>query len=349
MSGIRNGHGIARATHQAITQEAAMRAEPGTIGELGEFGLIAAVAARMPQPPSAIVGIGDDAAVLRLPDSAVVATTDLIVEGVHFRRHWSSPADVGVKAAARNLADVVAMGAVPQTLLVGLAAPPDLPVDWALEFASGLAAEAARGGASVTGGDMSTAPQIFISVTAIGSMAGREPVTRAGARPSDTVAVTGRLGESAAGLALLEAGRTSPGGPVAAYRRPAPPYPAGPAAAALGATAMIDVSDGLVADLGHIAAASGVRIEVETARLPVPPALADAAAALGLDPAAPGGSPGPLSWLLAGGEDHALAATFPSGTQIPPDWVVIGRVHPGRGVCVDGMNYLGTSGWRHFR
>jgi thiamine-monophosphate kinase len=331
------------------SQEAAISTEPGTIGELGEFGLIAAVAARMPQPPSAIVGIGDDAAVLRLPDSAVTATTDLIVEGVHFRRDWSAPADVGVKAAARSLADVVAMGAVPQTLLVGLAAPPDLPVAWALEFASGLAGEAARGGASVTGGDMSSATQIFISVTAIGSMAGREPVTRAGAHPSDTLAVTGRLGQSTAGFALLEAGRTSPAGPVDAYRRPAPPYQSGPAAAALGATAMIDVSDGLVADLGHIAAASGVRIDIETARLPVPPALTDAAAALGLDPAARAGSPGPLSWLLTGGEDHALAATFPFGTQIPTDWVVIGRVHPGRGVYVDGMNYPGMIGWQHFR
>src|SRR5579859_5302767 len=106
------------------SQEAAISAESGTIGELGEFGLIAAVAARMPQPPGAVVGIGDDAAVLRLPDSQVVATTDLLVEGVHFRRDWSAPADVGVKAAARNLADLAAMGAVPQALLVGLAAPP---------------------------------------------------------------------------------------------------------------------------------------------------------------------------------------------------------------------------------
>jgi thiamine-monophosphate kinase len=105
----------------------------------------------------------------------------------------------------------------------------------------------------------------------------------------------------------------------------------------------------LIADLGHIAAASGVRIDIETARLPVPPALADAAAALGLDPAARDGSPGPLSWLLTGGEDHALAASFPPGTPIPPEWVVIGRVRPGRGVCVDGMNYPGVIGWQHFR
>ena len=344
MDTVSHGPVIGRSQEAAIST-----AEPGTIGELGEFGLIAAVAARMPQPPSAIVGIGDDAAVLRLPDPRVAVTTDLILEGVHFRREWSAPADVGVKAAARNLADLAAMGAVPQTLLAGLAAPPDLPVAWALDFASGLAGEAARAGASVTGGDMSGAGQIFISVTAIGSMAGRDPVTRAGARPADTVAVTGRLGESAAGLALLEAGHTGPAGPVDAYRRPAPPYQAGPEAAALGATAMIDVSDGLVADLGHIAAASGVLIDIETARLPVPPKLAEAAAALGLDPAAPAGAPGALSWLLTGGEDHALAATFPPGTQIPSDWVVIGRVSAGRGVRVDGMNYPGVIGWQHFR
>jgi thiamine-monophosphate kinase len=310
-----------------------------TIGELGEFGLIDAITARMPAAPGAIVGIGDDAAVLRVADPRIVATTDLLVQGRHFRTDWSGPADIGAKAAAQNLADVAAMGAVPEALLVGLAAPSGLPVAWATELASGLADEAARAGAHVVGGDVSEASVIMLAVTALGTMAGREPVTRGGAQPGDVVAVAGRLGLSAAGLALLQAGLTEPADALAAHRRPRPPYPAGPQAAAAGATSMIDVSDGLLADLGHIAAASGVLIDVETARLePAGPLLA-AAAVLGLPP---------LDWMISGGEDHALAATFPSDAAVPPHWVVIGHVHEGHGVRVDGTNYRGQFGWQHF-
>jgi thiamine-monophosphate kinase len=310
-----------------------------TVGELGEFGLIAAIAAALPLAPGVLVGIGDDAAVLRVADPRIVATTDLLVQGLHFRTDWSGPADVGHKAAAQSLADVAAMGAVPEVLLVGLAAPSGLPVAWATGLASGLAEEAARAGAHVVGGDVSQASQIMIAVTAIGTMASRTPVTRNGARSGDVVAVAGRLGYSAAGLALLQAGLTEPAAAVAAHLRPLPPYPAGPEAAALGATAMIDVSDGLLADLGHVADASGVLIDVETARLePGGPPLA-AAAALGV-PA--------LEWVLSGGEDHALAATFPRDTALPQHWAVIGRVHAGRGLRVDGANYQGQSGWQHF-
>jgi len=376
-----------------------------TIGELGEFGLIAALAARMPEAPDAIVGNGDDAAVLPVPDGTVVASTDLLVEGRHFRRDWSQPADVGVKAAAQNLADIAAMGAVPTALLVGLAAPPDVPATWALDLAGGLAAEAARAGAHVAGGDTSSADQIVIAVTALGTMAGRTPVTRSGARPTDIVAVTGRLGWSAAGLALLTAGLPTPSGPgassspgappdpgapsgsgassssstpsgpeapsgpgtpsgpsglaavLAAHRRPQPPYPAGPRAAVLGATAMIDISDGLLADLGHLAESSGVLIDVDTTRLPLAAELTAAAQALGLESpgvaeSRPGehdlAAPGALAWVLTGGEDHALAATFPLNTVIPADWIVIGQVYDGRGVRVDGKNYLGNPGWQHF-
>ena len=294
----------------------------------------------MPAAPDAIVGIGDDAAVLRVPDPRIVATTDLLVQGRHFRTEWSGPADIGGKAAARSLADVAAMGAVPLALLVGLAAPPDLSVAWAQDFASGLAEEAARAGAHVIGGDVSQASPIMVAVTAIGALAGAEPVTRSGARPSDVVAVAGRLGHSAAGLALLQAGRTEPSGVVAAHLRPRPPYDAGPEAAALGATSMIDVSDGLLADLGHIAAASGVLIDVETARLELAAPLTAAARALRHDP---------LEWALSGGEDHALAATFPRDVRLPSHWAVIGRVREGQGIRVDGSNYQGQFGWQHFR
>ena len=199
---------------------------------------------------------------LRAPDGRVVATTDMLVEGRHFRRDWSGPRDVGHKAAARSLADVAAMGAVPAALLVAFAAPPQLPVSWAEEFTAGLAAECARGGAAVAGGDVAQADSITVAVTALGDLQGRPPVTRAGARPGDMVAVAGTLGHSAAGLALLGRGLAAPAELLAAHRRPRPPYDAGPEAAGRGATAMIDVSDGLLADLGHVADASGVLIEL---------------------------------------------------------------------------------------
>src|SRR5215467_7405057 len=194
------------------------RGDHVTIADLGEFGLIAALAAGLPRGERTVVGIGDDAAVLSTPDGRVVATTDLLLEGLHFRRDWSAPADIGGKAAAQNLADVAAMGAAPVALLVGLATPGDLPVAWAQELVSGIAAECARTGATVVGGDVSSADTIMLAATALGDLAGREPVTRAGARPGDLLAVTGVLGHAAAGLALLAAGLAEPAALVTAYR-----------------------------------------------------------------------------------------------------------------------------------
>jgi thiamine-monophosphate kinase len=155
----------------------------------------------------------------------VVATTDLLVEGRHFRRDWSGPVDVGVKAAAQNLADVAAMGAAPTALLVGLATPGDVAADWALDLMRGLALECERGGAAIAGGDVTSADTIMLGITALGDLGGREPVTRAGARPGDLVAVAGTLGHSAAGLALLAAGRADGLAPLLAglvltHRRP---------------------------------------------------------------------------------------------------------------------------------
>jgi thiamine-monophosphate kinase len=283
-----------------------------------------------------LVGIGDDAAVLATPDGRVVATTDFLIEGRHFRRDWSAAADVGHKAAARSLADIAAMGARSSGLLVGLAAPPGLPVAWLKDFTAGLAAEAARAGAAVIGGDTSRADIVVVAVTGLGDLAGRAPVLRSGARPGDVVAVAGPLGHAAAGLALLTAGRT--GSPlVAAQLRPAPPYDAGPEAARLGATAMIDVSDGLLADLGHITAASKVRIDVRTAALEDPFLITN------------GGSTSALTWILTGGEDHSLAATFPPGTELPARWRLVGEVQPGHGVTVDARPFESSSGWDHFR
>jgi thiamine-monophosphate kinase len=292
-----------------------------------------------------VVPDGDDAAVLRITNGRVVATTDLLVEDRHFRRDWSGPADVGVKAAAQNLADIAAMGARSRTLLVGIACPADLPAQWVLEMIDGMVAECARAGASIAGGDVTAADSVMLAITALGELDGLHPVTRAGARPGDLVAVDGRLGWSAAGLALLRAGRADDPAPemaslVAAHRRPQPPYAAGPAAAKAGATAMIDVSDGLLADLGHIASASGVAINLESARIQVAAPVAAGARVLEADA---------MDFVLAGGEDHALAASFPPGTVAPDGWQVIGAVAEGSGVTVDGSPRNGPVGWDHFR
>jgi thiamine-monophosphate kinase len=228
------------------------------------------------------------------------------------------------------------MGAVPTALLVGLGAPADLPVDWALGLADGLRDECEPLGVSVVGGDVVQSDLVVVAVTALGDLGGRPPVTRGGARPGDVVAICGRLGWAEAGLRVLSRGFRSPRVLVEAHRRPQVPYDAGPEAARLGATAMCDVSDGLLADLGHIATDSGVIIDLDR------PALANAcldpagtlqqvASALGADP---------MSWVLTGGEDHALVATFPPRVALPEGWTAVGAVRAvGRkkpGVWVNG-------------
>lgn len=316
-----------------------------TVADIGEFGLIAAIQALLPPDEKLVVGAGDDAAVVAAPDGRVVATTDLLIEGTHFRRDWSGPADVGVKAAAQNLADLAAMGAEPRTLLVGVACPAELPADWVLQMISGMVAECGRAGSSIAGGDIAAAPCIMLGITALGDLAGRQPVTRAGAVPGDTVAVAGRLGWSAAGLSLLQAGLGEVAGDdlnplVTAHRRPQPRYQDGPAAARAGATALVDVSDGLIQDLAHIAAASHVRVDLDTAAIPVSAPIVAAAELLGSQW---------QDWVLAGGEDHALAASFPPAAGLPDGWTAIGEVREGSGVLVDGLPRNGRAGWDHFR
>ena len=311
-----------------------------SIAETGEFGLIARIVARLETGPASLLGPGDDAAVVAAPDGRIVASTDVLVEGRHFRRDWSSAADVGHRAAAANLADIVAMGATPTALLVALCVPTDLDAAWAEELADGLSAEAALVGASVVGGDMSSSPTLTVAVTALGDLEGRTPVLRSGAQPGDVVALAGRTGHAAAGYTVLSRGFRTPKLLVEAYRRPEVPYLAGPAAARLGATSMIDVSDGLLQDLGHIATASVVGIDIGRDAFEIPDQMRDAASALGVDP---------YVWLLAGGDDHALAATFPPGVTLPPDWRVVGGVHEGTGVTVDRRPWQGGTGWDHFR
>ncbi|MET8907262.1 thiamine-phosphate kinase [Micromonospora sp. NPDC004551] len=310
-----------------------------TVANVGEFGLIDRVTARLAQGESCLLGPGDDAAVVAAPDRRVVASTDVLVEGRHFRRDWSGARDVGHRAAAANLADIAAMGATPTALLVALCMPADLDPGWAEELADGLGAEAALVGASVVGGDMSASPTLTVAVTALGDLGGRPPVVRSGARPGDVVALAGRTGWAAAGYTVLSRGFRTPRLLVEAFRRPEVPYAAGPEAAAHGATAMIDVSDGLLADLGHVAKASGVAVDLTREAFEVPRQMRDAAQALGVDP---------YSWILAGGDDHALAATFPAAA-LPAGWRPVGRVTEGTGVTVDGAPYAGAAGWDHFR
>lgn len=326
------------------------------------------------------VGPGDDAAVVGAPGGSVVATTDSMVRGMDWRDDWSSAHDVGVKLAAQNLADVAAMGAEPTALLVSLAADPDLEVSWAVDLARGIASLASQAGAPVVGGDLSGAPAgvVVVSVTALGDLRGRAPVLRSGARPGDVIAVCGSLGLSGGGLALLQRGEGArndnvwdePGradgdddgsGPdagssrsaavgqlVTCHRAPVPPWQAGPGAAASGAHALIDVSDGLVTDLNRIARASGVGVDLDGTALRDQFAAGPLTVALGEYEA----------WhqVLTGGEEHSLVGAFADEASLPQDpdhpWVVIGRVLPvgtdGPRVTVDGVVPDHARGWDHF-
>lgn len=310
-----------------------------SVADLGEFGLISALTKGLAVGPVVQLGPGDDAAVVAAPDGRVVVTTDLLLEGQHFRRDWSAAHDVGRKAAAQNLADVAAMGARSTAVTVGLGVPPDLPVSWVTEFVDGLRAECEGIGASLVGGDVSKAEKIVVSVTALGDLQGRAPVTRSGAQAGDVLALCGRLGWSEAGYRVLSRGFRNPRVLADAHRVPQVPYEAGPEASELGATSMCDVSDGLLADLGHIAAASGVLVDVDTSALDIAEPIQQIAGALGADP---------LEWVLTGGEDHALVATFPPVTALPDRWQVIGSVGAGSGVLVDGAGYEAAPGHRHF-
>ena len=330
-------------------------AEPeDSVAQRGEFALIEAIARRLPQGANVEVPPGDDAAVVSVDGTPMVVTTDVLVAGVHFRSDWSGPDDIGHRAAAASLADLVAMGADPAALVVALVAPRDTDAAWVLRIADGLRDEAAEVGASVVGGDLSTGDQVSIAVTGIGGLAGRAPVLRSGARVGDQVAVAGRLGWAEAGLAVLSRGFRSPRALVDAYRRPQVPYDRGPAAAEAGVHAMCDVSDGLLADLGHLAASSTVAIDIESALVEIGEPISAVAAAYGVEP---------LSWVLSGGHDHALVGAFAADRSLPDGFVRIGSVterqeEAGEAtaddaggdswVTVDGSRWIGVAGHAHF-
>jgi thiamine-monophosphate kinase len=308
---------------------------------VGEFGLIKALTAGLARGPAVLLGPGDDAAVVAAGDGRVVVSTDTLVQDRHFRLDLTSALDLGHKAAAVAIADIAAMGAVPTGVLVAVCLPVDTAVDWVLDLVRGIDAECAAAGAAVVGGDVVSADQVVLTITVLGDLQGRSPLTRAGARAGDVVAVCGTLGRSAAGLAVQERGVGAEWPDLlAAHHRPHPPYRAGPEAARLGATALIDVSDGLLADLGHLAAAGGVAIDLSSTALAPDARLAQAAQALDTDAS---------QWVLTGGEDHALAGTFPAAVQLPVEWRVVGQVAAGpAAVTVDGRPWSGAHGWDHF-
>jgi thiamine-monophosphate kinase len=311
----------------------------------GEFGVIDAITGHLPPTLGVEVGPGDDAAVVHAPDGRVVFSCDIYVVGVHFRTDWGTADEIGRRCAIAAMADICAMGGMPTALVVGLAAPSDTPLELVTGIGDGLAVAAGEYGAGLVGGDLSRSDRLTVSVTVLGDMRGARPVLRSGAQPGQVLALAGRIGHAAAGLDVLSRGFRSPIAVVAAYKVPEPPLSAGPIAAVMGATSMIDISDGLLADLGHIAAASHVSIDVSTAALTVPQRLVEVASALGKDP---------MAWLLTGGEDHALAATFPTGADLPAPWQRIGTVGEARSdglpaVTVDGAAYDAAAGYAHFR
>jgi thiamine-monophosphate kinase len=298
-------------------------------------------------PERVLVGPGDDAAVVPVRDPLVV-TTDSMIRERDWRDDWSAPEDVAHKLGAQNISDIAAMGGVATGALLTVTADPATPVSWVERFATGLGEWCRTAGVSVVGGDLSSAPPgvLQVSLTMWGHLRGRAPVLRSGARPGDVLAVCGSLGWSSAGLASYAAdGRdTEPASRWRGYhRRPRPPWEAGPVAADAGATAMIDLSDGLVRDAGRVATASGVVLDLDRG------SLADVFVA-------PLEAVGTLdeAWrhVLGGGEEHSLLATFPreSGPPHTPGapWRVIGSVRTGEpGVTLEGEP-LRVLGWDHF-
>jgi len=320
------------------------------VWELGEFALIERLARRMAalgSPKALILGIGDDAAAWRSARGSVLATTDTLVQGIHFPPEVTPWQAVGWKALAVNISDIAAMGGVPHFALVTLGLPPDFPVAAVDEIYEGMAEACQEFGMAVVGGDMVRAPVPFVTVALWGLAQKGRLLTRSGASPGDLIAVTGTLGEAAAGLLLLRRGHKE--GPlVEAQLRPRPPLAVGPLAARLGVRAAIDISDGLLQDLGHLCRASGTAAIVEAARVPISPALREAFPEEA------------LRMACTGGEDYQLilAAPAPALTAVerrsPVPLTFIGRVEagePGRGRLLDEEGQEVTfprGGWDHF-
>ena len=330
------------------------------LSELGESHIVSRVLTRNPEPAHVIVGPGDDAAVTA-PEGRLVSTADMLVENEDFTRDWLDWGLLGRKAAAQNLADVCAMGAVPHGLLVSLAIPDDTDIADLEALYSGLFDEAERAGAAlectvpIIGGDLSSSKLIVIAITALGTVPESSAILRSGAQPGDSLYLAGTVGRAAAGLDLLFAGlRRETAGPelrplIETQLAPRPDYGA---LRVIGASAMIDVSDGLSLDLARVATASGVGIELDRALLadlidPLLPAaefVLDARSAHGTAATAEDLA---LSWVLDGGEDHGFAASAPSRQSPGVGWRRIGEIRTGHDVSLDGTP-VPASGFSHF-
>lgn len=315
-----------------------------TIDSLGENESLKRTIARLNVSEHALVGPGDDSAVINAPDGRFVVTTDTLIEDHDFKLDWSSGYDLGWKAVASNLADVAAMGAVPTSLVVALTAPGTTTIAWLEAFADGLreACQQLAPGCGVVGGDLAASKQVMVSVAAHGNLEGRAPVLRSGAKVGNVVAVAGTLGRAAAGLDLLLSNNRDA---IAAYDalvniqlRPQPPIAAGVNAANAGATSMLDISDGLAKDAARIAKASNVTIQLDPLALQGFEAMVEEAArAIDAHPA---------HWVIAGGEDHSLLATFDVDAIIPREFKPIGVVLPASASAVMlGANALPEQGW----
>lgn len=313
----------------------------------GELEVIRRIAARVGTRGGVATGIGDDAAVL---DDGTVLALDMVVDGVHVRRSTHSAADIGHTALAVNLSDVAAMGAIPVAALVGLGVPPDLTADDVDAMYGAMEALAARHDMSVVGGDVSMSPVLTLSVAIVGRMpAGVPPVLRAGGHAGDRLVVSGPLGASAAGLALLRDPVLATGVPESAaleatHLRPEPRVYDGQHLSEAGATAMLDVSDGLLLDADRLARASGLRAEIDLARVPLAPGVQQVAAAMGRDPAL---------FAATGGEDYHLLAAIPPATGMEPHLTVVGVLvegPPGVAAMRDGVDVTPARlGWEHRR
>ena len=299
-----------------------------------------ATLAQIFEPPSALpellVGIGDDGAIIDRPHGPLAISADMAVEGVHFRREWSSLWEIGAKVSAANIADIYAMGGDPQFLLVTAALPQGFSVDDIRQLAEGIRDEAALAGAVVIGGDLSASDKLVISITAFGEV--ERSVSRSGAQVGDSIILSGITGLSAAGLDLLRASKTEPRLFIDWHKNPildsalAEPF-------ALCASAMCDVSDGLLSELNHLAQSSSVAMAIDRRLIATAPGfseLSELATQLGVDI---------WNWVLAGGEDHRLLAT--TSGAIPAGAILIGEVRSGSGVFVDGQS-VDAQGYRHF-
>ena len=321
--------------------------EKNTLASLGENESLRRTIGALVAGENALVGPGDDAAVVSVSGNSFVVTTDTMIEDHDFRLDWSTGFDLGFKAIASNVADVAAMGAVPIALTVAIALPGSTDIKFLEDFAAGLNAgiQELAPGASVVGGDLASSEKVFISVTAHGELNGLAPVLRSGAKVGDIVAVAGTLGRAAAGLALLQSdsdAKSAFDDLVNIQLRPQPPITSGVIANKAGATSMLDISDGLARDASRIAKASGVTIQIESsALLGFIAVLEQAAMRLDLDA---------KNWVLFGGEDHSLLATFPQGVEIPKEFKQIGTVIAQRDqlVLLDELE-LQANGWDSVR